>query len=102
FVLSWSFLEAMAMEATIVASDVPPVREAMKDGETGILVDFFDPEAIAAGVTTVLQNPEHHDHLGKAARRHVVDNYDFLTVCLPEHIRQINALVPVDKRIEVP
>ncbi len=102
FVLSWSFLEAMAMEATIVASDVPPVREAMRHGETGILVDFFDPEAIAKGVCGVLSDPQGHQHLGKAARRHVVEHYDFLTVCLPEHIRQINALVPADKRIEMP
>jgi hypothetical protein len=34
-----------------------------------------------------------------AARNHAVENYDFLTKCLPEHLAQINALVPEDKRI---
>lgn len=102
FVLSWSLLESMSMGATIVASDVAPVREAMEHGETGLLVDFFDAEAIAAQVVDVLARPKAFAHLGPAARQHVVDNYDFLTVCLPEHIRQINALVPRDIHIKVP
>ncbi len=102
FVLSWSLLESMSMGATIVASDVAPVREAMTHGKTGLLVDFFDPEAIAAQVVDVLARPRDFAHLGLAARQHVVDNYDFLTVCLPEHIRQINALVQDDIQIQVP
>lgn len=100
FVLSWSLLEAMSMQATIVGSDVPPVREAMTHGETGLLVDFFDPDALAAQVIEVLSRPEDFKHLGVAARAHVVKEYDFLTRCLPEHIAQINALVPVEKQIK--
>ena len=102
FVLSWSLLEAMSMGATIVASDVAPVREAMVDGETGLLVDFFDAEALAATVADVLARPVAFEHLGRAGRDHVVARYDFLTVCLPEHIRQINALVPSALHIKVP
>lgn len=102
FVLSWSFLECMAMEATIVASDVAPVREAMEHGKTGLLVDFFDPEAIAAQVVEVLERPRDFAHLGPAAREHVVKTYDFHTVCLPEHIRQINALVKTGAQIRMP
>ncbi|WP_147111988.1 glycosyltransferase family 4 protein [Tateyamaria sp. syn59] len=101
FVLSWSLLESMSMEATIVASDVAPVREAITHGETGLLVDFFNPEAIAAQVADVLARPQDFAHLGPAARQHVVDTYDFETVCLPEHITQINALVPADKQISM-
>ncbi|MEM6340069.1 MAG: glycosyltransferase family 4 protein [Pseudomonadota bacterium] len=102
FVLSWSLLESMSMEATIVASDVPPVREAVTDGETGLLVDFFQPEQIAERVCDVLAAPEDFGHLGKAARAHVVQNYDFLNVCLPEHLRRINGLVPAEKQIPIP
>ena len=99
FVLSWSLLEAMSMQATIVASDVAPVREAVSHGKTGLLVDFFDPDALAAQVVEVLANPQDHAHLGPAARAHVIENYDFLTRCLPEHLARINALVPDSKRI---
>ncbi len=101
FVLSWSLLESMAMGATIVASDVEPVREALTHGKTGLLVDFFDPKALAAQVIDVLARPAEFAHLGAAARAHVVENYDFLTRCLPEHIAQINALVPEEKRISL-
>lgn len=102
FVLSWSLLESMSMGATIVASDVAPVREAMRHGETGLLVDFFDAEALARQVVDVLSRPAEFAHLGRAARQHVVEHYDFLTVCLPEHVRQINALVPQELEIPVP
>ncbi|WP_299281670.1 glycosyltransferase family 4 protein [uncultured Tateyamaria sp.] len=102
FVLSWSLLESMAMGAVIVASDVAPVREAMTHNETGLLVDFFDPEALAAQVAEVLASPKSFAHIGHAARQHVVKTYDFHTVCLPEHIRQINALVPKALAIPVP
>ena len=102
FVLSWSMIEAMSMEALVVASDVAPVREVITHGQNGLLVDFFDPEAIAAQVAEVLERPGDFADMRKAARSTAVGAYDFLTVCLPEHIRQINALVPEDKRMAVP
>ena len=101
FVLSWSLLEAMAIEATIVASDVAPVREVMTDGETGRLVPFHDPAALAATVADVLARPEAHAALGPAARAHVVAEYDFLTACLPRQIAEINALVPPERRLHL-
>ena len=101
FVLSWSLLEAMSMQATVVAADVDPVREAVTHGETGMLVDFFDPKALADQVVDVLARPDAYAHLGPNARAHVVETYDFLTRCLPEHIARINALVPSDKRIQI-
>lgn len=102
FVLSWSLLESMSMQATIVSSDVAPVREAVTHGETGLLVDFFDVDALADQVIDVLANPEKYAHLGPAARAHVVEKYDFLSRCLPEHLRHMNALVPEDRRIPLP
>ncbi|MDC0343862.1 glycosyltransferase family 4 protein [bacterium] len=99
FVLSWSMMEAMAMQATIVAADVAPVQEVMTHGKTGLLVDFFDPDALAAQVAEVLENPQAYAHLGPAARNHVVENYDFLTKSLPGLVDHINALVPPDKAI---
>ena len=99
FVLSWSLLESMSMQAPIVATDVAPVREVIQHGDTGMLVDFFDPDALAEQVVDVLANPSRYAHLGVNARAHVVEHYDFLTKCLPRHLDQINALVPRAKAI---
>ena len=102
FVLSWSVLEAMSMQATVVSTDVAPVREAITHGETGLLVDFFNPQALADQVVDVLANPGAYAHLGPAARDSVAERYDFKTRCLPEHLHQMNALVPHACHIPMP
>lgn len=99
FVLSWSLLEAMAMGATVVASDTAPVREAIDHGVEGLLVPWSDPEALAAAVTAALADPAGHASLGRAARARAVRDYDFRDVCLPAHLAEIDALLPPDRRI---
>lgn len=102
FVLSLSLLEAMAMEAIVVASDVPPVREAVEHEETGSITDFFDPVVLADRVAEVLNQPSEYAHVGSAARASVIERYEFETRCLPEHLAQINSLLPSAKRIDIP
>ena len=71
FVLSWSLLNAMACECVVVGSDTAPVREFVRDGETGLLADFFDADGIAERVLGVLRDPGAHRRLGEAARAEV-------------------------------
>lgn len=92
FVLSWSLLEAMACEAVVVGSDTAPVREVIEHGVNGLLVDFFDSEALAATVAGVLADPSVHRPLGQAARRTVVERYDLTRHCLPRQLGLVEAL----------
>jgi glycosyltransferase involved in cell wall biosynthesis len=56
-------LEAMALQAPIVASDVPPVREAVRDGMSARLVPPGQPEPLATAIIATL-----NDRAGAAAR----------------------------------
>ena len=50
--------EAMAAGVPIVASDVGACREVLDGGELGILVEPFNPKALALGIKEVIQNPK--------------------------------------------
>ncbi len=75
FVLSWSLFNALACGATVLASDTEPVREIIKHGETGLLADFFDVDALAELAITVLRDPSEFRHLGTAGLEMVQQNY---------------------------
>ncbi len=92
FVLSWSLLEAMSAGCAIVASDTAPVREAIRHGETGQLVDFFDPAALARQVIALCDNPSERTRLGEQARAFAVEQYDLETRCLPAQMAWVEQL----------
>jgi glycosyltransferase involved in cell wall biosynthesis len=92
FVLSWSLLEAMACGCAIVASDTAPLREAIVDKETGRLVNFFDPKALAQVVSDLVENRDERARLGAAAREFARSHYDLRSVCLPAQIALINKI----------
>ena len=92
FVLSWSLLEAMSVGCAIVASDTQPLHEAIKHNETGLLVDFFDSQALATEVCALLDQPDERARLGGHARVFARMNYDLGTVCLPRQLAWVQAL----------
>lgn len=92
FVLSWSLLEAMACGCAIVASDTAPLREAITDGVTGRLVDFFDTPALATTTAALLDDPAARARLGAAARAFAQAHYDLQTVCLPRQLAWVEQL----------
>ena len=93
FVLSWSLLEAMSAGCLIVASRTAPVEEVMRDGENGLMVDFFSPAAIAERVDYALTHQEELAPLRVHARETVVERYDLRRVCLPAQLKYISYLV---------
>jgi glycosyltransferase involved in cell wall biosynthesis len=96
FVLSWSLLESMSVGCCIVASDTPPLHEAIIDGETGVLTDFFDHKALCDKICALLDDPERRARLGAAAREFAIKTYDLETVCLPQHLELIRRVAARD------
>jgi glycosyltransferase involved in cell wall biosynthesis len=62
--------EAMALGVPIVASDVSCNREALGDGERGVLVPPGEPEALAAGLRRVLTDATLAERIRSAAVHH--------------------------------
>lgn len=96
FVLSWSLLEAMSIGCAIVAGDTPPLHEAIRHGETGRLVDFFDSAGLAAEIVRLLDAPDERKRLGAQARQFAREHYDLKTICLPRQLAWIESLANVD------
>jgi glycosyltransferase involved in cell wall biosynthesis len=83
FVLSWSFIEAMACGCLIVGSRTPPVLEVLRDGVNGLTVDFFSPKSLATRIESALEQPERMQALRNAARITAIKHYDLKKVLLP-------------------
>jgi glycosyltransferase involved in cell wall biosynthesis len=93
FVLSWSFIEAMASGCLIVGSATPPVLEVLRDGENGLAVDFFSPRMLANRIEAALENPARMKPLREAARATAVEKFDLQRVLLPRWLALFDDLI---------
>lgn len=62
-------LEAMACGTPVVASEVGGLAHLVKDGITGFCVPNGNPQALAAKLTTLIQNPALRHEMGRNASR---------------------------------
>jgi PEP-CTERM/exosortase A-associated glycosyltransferase len=65
-------LEAMAMGKAVAVSDLAPMKELVRDGETGLTFAAGDESALAQVCIRLLDNPGLRQGLGRAAREFVV------------------------------
>ena len=93
FVLSWSMLEAMASGCLIVGSRTAPVEEVIRDGQNGILVDFFDIGGLVDRIDEALSHPDRFTGMRAAARETIVSRYDLKSTCLPRQLGLIHSLI---------
>ncbi len=68
-------LEAMAMEAPIVASDIPPVREVVGGERHAVLVAPTRPEALAAAIVATLDDAGGALERAARARRRFLEHF---------------------------
>jgi glycosyltransferase involved in cell wall biosynthesis len=83
FTLSWSLFQALSTGCLIVASNSAPVKDAIINGETGLLVEPYDVAGFTQKIAEVLDNPEAFQPLREAARQQMVEQFGF-EVCLPK------------------
>ena len=61
-------LEAMAMGRPVVTTDIIGCREAVRDGDNGLLIPPRDPVALAAAITQLLADPLIRKRMGRRGR----------------------------------
>lgn len=93
FVLSWSFIEAMAAGCLMIGSNTPPVLEAIEDRINGLVVDFFSPSAIADGVDEVFEHVDRMQVLRQRARQTAQERFDLKTRQLPRWKQLISEII---------
>jgi phosphatidyl-myo-inositol dimannoside synthase len=69
------FIEAAACAKPVVVGDSGGAREALIDGETGLLVDGANVDAVADAVGDLLSDPDRARAMGEAGRARVLRNH---------------------------
>ncbi|QNT78207.1 glycosyltransferase family 4 protein [Entomobacter blattae] len=88
FVVSWSLREALASGCSVIASATAPVEELITHMENGYLVPFHEPEKIAEGVLTVLNDQLLAHKISKNAR-----SYAETHLSLADYLRNYDTLI---------
>jgi N-acetyl-alpha-D-glucosaminyl L-malate synthase BshA len=87
-------LEAMACQTPAIATRVGGVPELITDGVDGLLFNVGDVDAMAAGSIALLNDPERHQAMRKAARKTAQDRF-CSTRILPRYIAFYESLLPM-------
>jgi glycosyltransferase involved in cell wall biosynthesis len=69
-------IEGMAMEKPAVATNCDGVLDIVVDGVTGILVHPRNAAQLAAGISTLIDDPVLRERMGKAGRQRVIELFD--------------------------
>lgn len=70
-------LEAMATGTPVIVSNTSGAREMVRDGTDGYVVPIEDPTALAVAMKRVLGDFDHAKQIGRNARTHVEETYDW-------------------------
>jgi colanic acid/amylovoran biosynthesis glycosyltransferase len=70
------FIEAQAMGLPVVSTISGGIPEAVKHGETGLLVTERDPRALAEAILQLIEDQELWQRYSLAGRKHVVSHFD--------------------------
>jgi len=84
-------VEAMAMEKTIVSTDVGGMREIIEDGKNGFLVSHSE-EAISKKILEVLADEKIRQKIGTNARDYVLSNRDW-SLITEKFVKSIEGIV---------
>jgi glycosyltransferase involved in cell wall biosynthesis len=68
-------IESLLMERPMIATRAGGMPEVVIDGETGLLVPVRDPQALAAAILRLIDDPDYARVLGRAGRARVLERH---------------------------
>ena len=86
-----AWLEALSMGKILIAGDIGPGREAIKNGVTGLLVNPFKINLLASVIIDVLNNVNSNVY-GKAARKDIISRFN-LDATITKNIEYYNKIL---------
>ena len=92
--LSIALLEAMAMEKAIIATHTDGTIELIEDEKNGIIVPFYDNDALANAMNLLAEEENMRYRLGKEARKQVEERFnakrvaDMVTIIYEKNIKK--------------
>jgi len=88
------WVEAMACETLVIASDIDVFKAHIKDNINGFIVPVKNSEALAEKITEVLNNIEMLKSIRENARRYALEHFDW-EIVKKEYVALINTLIKV-------
>ena len=73
--LAYAILEAGCASLPVISTDVGGIPEIIKDGEHGLLVPPFQPDAVAEKLRAMLKDPEQAGRMGNALRARIEGSF---------------------------
>ncbi len=73
------YMEAMSLGVPTLGTTSGGVHEIIDDGRSGLLVEPNDPDALAAALKRLIEDPALRRELGEAGRESIVENFDSRT-----------------------
>jgi glycosyltransferase involved in cell wall biosynthesis len=92
FVLSWSFVEALACGCVVIGSATPPVLEVLQEGVNGFTVNFLAVKQLANRIESVLEQRRELQPIRQAARATALEQFDLKRLLLPQWMTLFDAL----------
>ena len=83
--------EAMSQRKAIIASSIGGLKEAVVDGETGILVPPGNPGRLSEAISYLLENPEMASKMGEGGHKRLTEKYS-VDATIPKIIKVYESL----------
>lgn len=75
-------LEANACARPVIATDIAGIREVVRQGETGWMVEPNNPKALAEAMNWLVENPAEAAKMGENGRAHVSEKFGWEKIAL--------------------